>query len=138
MKALDEEENEIGVVKFSRLQSMALERGMQLQLLDQNAQPHPIYKLVKPQKPQEVHKTSKQPKQKDITKGKVKKVHTKQLKIKASISPNDLKVKVDHILEWLVKGLPVNVKITINADDKVSVSGDALIDIKKFKTSILN
>lgn len=104
-------------MKFSRLQSLALEKGMEVESVDQQAQPHPIYKLVavKEFSQTENHKSTSKLQKKE----KEKKVHTKLLRLKPTINQNDLKVKVCHVLEWLEKECIVNVKISIITGDKV-------------------
>ncbi|ESO01144.1 hypothetical protein HELRODRAFT_175174 [Helobdella robusta] len=108
---LDESDKEIGVMKWNRLKSLSIEKGLKICCVDESAQPHAIYKLVNLKTYIEIEKKQKQ-------ESKKMKIHQKSLAISSHISKNDLAIKIDKIVDWLGKNTLVKIKISFPSTEK--------------------
>jgi translation initiation factor IF-3 len=106
VRLIDEEGNQAGVVAIGDAQTMAVQRGLDLLLVSETANP-PVCKLVDfGQFKYQLQKKEK------LNKKNTKSQVTKELKIGPKISENDYLVKLNKGKEFLQKGFKV--KVTVN------------------------
>ena len=110
---MDESDKEVGVMKWNQLKALALEGDLKIHCVNENAIPHPIYKLISAK----AHIQLLRQEKKAV---KAEKVKTKNLVLNANISQRDLSIKIESILDWLTKKNVVVVKVENLTYDKVN------------------
>jgi len=103
IRLIDEEENQVGIVKTSEALLMAKEKGLDLVELSPNAKP-PVCKIVDYGK----FKFDRKKKLREQKK-KQKVIHIKEVKFRPKINEHDYSFKLEHIKNFLEHGDKVKV-----------------------------
>ncbi|XP_014663431.1 PREDICTED: translation initiation factor IF-3-like [Priapulus caudatus] len=106
---LDQDDHVVGIVNVDAARGKAEQEGLKLVLVQPNAKPHPIYKLMTGKQLHEEQMKEKELRKERRTEGGN---HVeKTVQISAKIAVHDLEVHLKKIEKWLEKGHKVRVHI---------------------------
>lgn len=126
---IDDEGNNLGIVKKTYALSLVLEKDMDLVLINSDST-NPVCKIMDYGK----YLYEQKRKQKD-NKKKQSKVKIKEVKIKPQIADNDLSWNAKHIIDWLKDGYIV--KILVVTPGRLSTKEELIFDVYKKLLSMI-